>query len=78
MQIFAKTSTILTMNVITIPKKLAQKDDLIILPRKEYEKFLNWQKNIKIFKATLAQKKDLAQARKDFTKGKLINLEDLK
>ncbi|MBU1178719.1 hypothetical protein KKB69_00005 [Patescibacteria group bacterium] len=66
------------MNVITIPKKLAQKDDLIILPRKEYEKFLNWQKNIKIFKATLAQKKDLAQARKDFTKGKLINLEDLK
>ncbi|KKS33986.1 MAG: hypothetical protein UU96_C0010G0001 [Parcubacteria group bacterium GW2011_GWC2_42_13] len=26
--------------VITIPKKLVQKDDLVILPRKDYEEFL--------------------------------------
>lgn len=28
------------MNTITIPKKLIKNDDLVVIPRKEYEKFL--------------------------------------
>lgn len=32
------------MNTITIPKKLAEKDDLIIIPRKRYEEFLGLEK----------------------------------
>jgi len=64
------------MNIITIPKKMAQKDDLIILPRKEYEELIAFRK-IKEFKPTPAQKKDLVQARKDFAKEKYIKLKDL-
>ncbi|HDO23697.1 MAG TPA: AbrB/MazE/SpoVT family DNA-binding domain-containing protein [bacterium] len=28
------------MNALTIPKKLIKNDDLVIIPRREYEKFL--------------------------------------
>lgn len=31
------------MNTITIPKNLIKNDDLVIIPRKEYEKLLAWQ-----------------------------------
>lgn len=33
------------MLTVTIPKKLAKKDDLIVLPRKEYEALLQRSKN---------------------------------
>ena len=32
------------MNTLTIPRKLAQKDDLIVVPRKEYEALLELKK----------------------------------
>jgi len=34
------------MTAITIPKKLAQKGDLVIIPRKEYERFLKLQQRL--------------------------------
>ena len=37
-----------SMNVIMIPKKLAQKGDLVVIPRKEYEAFTQWKKVISI------------------------------
>ncbi|MBI2053279.1 MAG: AbrB/MazE/SpoVT family DNA-binding domain-containing protein [Candidatus Sungbacteria bacterium] len=36
------------MNVVMIPKKLAQKGDLVVIPRKEYEAFTQWKKVISI------------------------------
>lgn len=36
------------MAVITIPKKLAQKDDLVIIPRREYEAFSKWRKAVRV------------------------------
>lgn len=64
-------------NVITIPKKLAQKDDLVVLPRKEYERFLDWQENIRMFKPTPAQKRALKKAREDYKKGNFITIDEL-
>lgn len=64
--------------VITIPKELAKKGELIIVPRAEYEKFLNWRKSVKTFRPTAAERKALREARKDFKNGKYITLQELK
>ena len=34
------------MTTVTIPKKLTQKGDLVIIPRKEYERFLKFQQKL--------------------------------
>lgn len=60
------------MNTITIPKKLAGKDDLVVLPRKEYEALLALKK-MKEFTLTVAQKKALARAESNFHKGKTLS-----
>lgn len=35
------------MTTITIPKKLTQKGDLVVIPRKEYERFLKIQQRLR-------------------------------
>ena len=64
------------MTTITIPKEL-KGDDLIAIPRKEYEELLKLRKLIPMFKLTPSQKRDLEQARKDYKQGKYITLEEL-
>ena len=34
--------------VVAISKKLARKDDLVVVPRREYEEFSVWKKAVKI------------------------------
>lgn len=65
------------MTTITIPKKLANRDDLVVIPRREYEKLLAFKK-IKEFAPTAAEKKALARARKNFVKGNITTLKELK
>lgn len=36
------------MNTITIPKKMASRDDLVIIPRKEYEAFSKWKHSVRV------------------------------
>jgi hypothetical protein len=60
------------MNTITIPKTLAGKDDLVVVPRKEYEALLQL-KRLKEFNPTVLQKKALAQAEANFRKGKTLS-----
>lgn len=36
------------MKLVTIPQNLAQKDDLVVIPRKEYERFSVWKKTIRV------------------------------
>lgn len=36
------------MNVITIPKKLASQDDLVIIPKQEYEAFSKWKHSVRV------------------------------
>ena len=36
------------MNVGTIPKKLVQKGDLVVVPKREYREFSLWKKAVKV------------------------------
>ena len=64
------------MNTVTIPKKLAQKDDLVVVPRKEYEALLELKK-VKEFIPTAAQKKALARAERNVKRGKTLSYNEL-
>lgn len=64
------------MNTITIPKKLAKEDDLIVVPRREYEALLELKK-FKEFTPTPAQKKSLAEAESNLRKGKTLSYNEL-
>jgi hypothetical protein len=50
------------MNLITIPKKMVKNDDLVVLPRKEYERLLA--RLVPEFLPTTADKRELARAQK--------------
>lgn len=57
------------MTTLTIPKKLTQKGDLVIIPRKEYEDLLrSYKKPKKTFKEQLDE--DLDKAIADYRAGK--------
>ena len=64
------------MNNVTIPKKLAQKDDLVVVPRKEYEALLELKK-IKEFIPTAVQKKALTKAEQNLKQGKTLSYNEL-
>ena len=64
------------MDTLTIPGKLAQKDDLVVIPRKEYEGLLEL-KRMKEFIPTPAQKRALAQAERNFSHKKTLSYNEL-
>lgn len=62
------------MNAITIPKSLAGNDDLVLLPRNEYESLVaHTTGGVKL---TKAEKRDLEQARKSRATGELLSYDD--
>jgi len=68
------------MTTITIPKKNTKAEELIAIPREEYEELLDLKKSVKAIKEftpTAAQKKDLAEARKEYERGEYVTLEQL-
>jgi len=65
------------MSTITIPKKLAARDDLIVIPRKEYEALLAL-KPVKEFIPTTAQKRALIRAQKNRKAGKSLTINELR
>jgi hypothetical protein len=69
------------MTRITIPRELAERKDLVAVPRDTYDEFVAWQrtkKSTKMFSATPQQKKALAEARKNRTRGKYTTLDELR
>ena len=69
------------MTTITIPKKVTRGEELIIIPRREYEEIFSWWDVIKSFKTfipTSAQKRDLKKARGDYKKGKYFTIDEFK
>ncbi len=64
------------MNVITIPKRTAQKDDLVIISKMEYENLLRIA-DTEGDELTVSQKKALIQSRKDLKMGKLLSYKDV-
>jgi len=66
------------MGKIIIPKKITKREELVVIPKKEYEAFFQWQKTVKLFTPTKAQKKDLKIAREEYKKGKYLTINELK
>ena len=66
------------MNVITIPKKLAQKGDLVVLPRSEYEEFLEFRKMIPIVKASRSELRAIKRSEKEIREGNYTPWHELK
>lgn len=67
------------MTTITIPKTIDKTQNLVAISRAAYEEFLTWQKLVKsqhTFVPSIADKKALAQARKNFGKGRYLTLKE--
>ena len=64
------------MNVITIPRRIAGSDDLVVVPRKEYESLKA--RAVPEFVPTKAEIRALRAAEKRFAKGKFYSLADVK
>ncbi|OGF69709.1 hypothetical protein A3H65_02165 [Candidatus Giovannonibacteria bacterium RIFCSPLOWO2_02_FULL_45_14] len=64
------------MSTITIPKKLAKDDDLIIVRRKEYEGLLELRK-MREFTPTKAQKRALLKAEINLRQGRTLSYNEL-
>ncbi len=64
--------------VITIPKQLFKKGELVIVPRFEYEEYLNLKKIIPVIKASLSEKRAIREGRKEIQKGQYLTLKQLK
>ena len=65
------------MSIVTIPKKITRGEDLVIIPRGEYEHLLELKK-IYEFRATSSQKKALSHARRNRKKGRVLTLSELR
>lgn len=66
------------MTIITIPKELIKKGELIIIPRKKYEEFLDLEKIIKIVKPIKSELQAIKRGKKEIKKGKYIYWHELK
>ena len=64
------------MSTITIPKKLAREDDLIVIPRREYEALVRLKKT-KEFVPTIAQKRALVRAESNLWRGNTLSFDEL-
>lgn len=65
------------MTTITIPKKVNRKEELIAIPRREYEAYLQFCKSVPSVKMTRAEKREWERAKKDYAQGKYVTLEKL-
>ena len=60
------------MSTVTIPKEFAGRQDLVAIPRDQYEAFLVTRK-FKSIKATPIQKKSFAKAERNLKLGKTLS-----
>lgn len=60
--------------VITIPKELAEKGELVLIPRVDYEEFLRLKKIIPGFKPSASEKRAIKDARKELRKGQYLTI----
>jgi len=63
---------------IAIPKELSKNEDLMVIPRSDYEEFLQLKKIIPLINSTLSEKKAIKEARKEIKAGKYLTLNQLK
>ena len=56
--------------VITIPKELVKKKELVLIPRRKYEELLRMRET----KLNLSEKRAIKEAREELRKGKYLTL----
>ena len=67
-----------SMTTITIPKELASKGELVLIPRKDYDELLNFRLGkIRETDVTPSQKKNIIAARKRIMRGEFLTIHDL-
>jgi hypothetical protein len=57
------------MQIITIPKKLAEKGDLVVIPRREYEEFLELRRVVPVVKSTKEESRIIRRAEREIRDG---------
>lgn len=68
------------MPTISIPQQVSDRTKLVAVPESVYDEFLAWQEEVKsktTFKPTGEDKRDLAAARRNRTKGNYVTLDVL-
>lgn len=65
------------MTTLTIPKKITQGTELVVIPKEDYEKLLQI-RVIPEFRPTVKDKRDLARARRNRAECKFLTLDELK
>lgn len=64
--------------VITIPKELVKRGELVIIPRGEYEEYLRLKKVIPLVEADAYEKKAIREGRKQIKSGRYLTLKQLR
>lgn len=64
--------------VVAIPKELSRNRDLIVIPRSDYEEFLQLKKIIPLVELTPSERKAIKEAKKEIKQGKYSTLKQLK
>jgi len=64
--------------VITIPKRLAEEGELVLVPRSKYREYLELEKIVPLVKLNRSEKKAIRQSRKEIKNGESISLNRLK
>jgi RAB protein geranylgeranyltransferase component A len=64
--------------VITIPKELVKKGELVIIPRVQYEEYLRFKKAFPFGTLNASDKKAVEQGRKEIKQRKYLTLKQLK
>ena len=65
------------MSTITILKKITKGAELVVIPRREYEKLIT-SRAVQEIPLTAADKRDIARARKNRSQGNYLTLNELK
>ena len=64
--------------VISIPRELSRKGELVIIPREQYEEYLRFKKAFRLSVLNFSEKKAVGQGRKEIKQRKYLTLKQLK
>lgn len=66
------------MTTVTIPRKLRDKSELVLIPKQEYEEFLRLQKIFRLAQPSHSEKCAITRGRKEVRKGHCVSWRELK
>lgn len=67
----------MSMSSITIPRKVTKGEELVVIPRKVYEEYLQLRKSVPVIRMTSVEKREWEKAKKDYNRGEYVTLAEL-